>query len=999
MRATVKPPLWPSSSRTLALALVVAAGCVPRAEPVELDVEPGDLIVVATAADGADGPVLRQASAIVARDATFARAFASADGAPFFVFRIRAADVVGATAPVTEDALSKVRARLASEPRDERCPARCARERTDCERTCGGDTTCRAACAATEPACVTSCAATMTGDCGRCLVPTSTPPLVVSDGDACTLPAFVEGRLYQLEDGRYVARASDDNARAVAAARSAIRLEWPGACACGDVEAAPSIAGLEVEPISPASARWPLSQVAETSDGLVVGASDRVAITFDPRTGRASAPTDLGDYPIEVRSMAGLADGDLLVSGETYSETLMDGYRFDRLAVDRAADPPRVTMRTPLSLSIPARPQLMKYVGEGPASPLWLVGSASGQFGLLEPAMFACEPDGSRCQPVSVTSCAGDVYGLILRDVVTLPNGTGVGISDRALYYKAAGSGGLVPAPSDPWTCHSDLPPVPWRADAGGGEDSVSMRTYRAIARLGDRVFLCGLRTPPRCEASYPVVLTATVGAALGEAPTPEWVAIAREADWADCQRFLPVPGDPTKVRALFSNGRTIELDADGNVGARGQIGELFGPSTLPWSEIRALPSGSLVARTRENGLYWSDGTSRFVQLYGGAYERASYSRIVSTPQGFFAFGHPTGIVRVDASHTGDQPSGVMGFVEDRVGGLVAGDRVRGAVVDSSTIDGDGFDLVVTGYRDTSPVTPLVRRLRIEAKTATVSRIASAVDVEVPEALVGLAVDGITETSRGRFAAIVQDTRIITIEGDVATEIELDFDAPETEAIELKPRNQPSDCGGGTARLDAWRAIDGENGVAWAVGQQGLVMRIAGGKAQRFILNVEETPGMPKPVTDADVAIVRATCADRVLLAGRYDRLQGMGGRTLSVWSVVPKAAPAGTCLPAAAPVIPPGDGEVLETRELAETECLRIPHTVGQLVYGYPRAFLSDGTGTAIALENGYLHRFGSNRLERLRVPFSVSSVAQDADGAILFGAGDARLAVGIAP
>lgn len=1005
MRATVESPprlRAPTAIAGLALALhalALPAACVPAAEPLELEIEAGDLVVVAAAADGTDGPELRQAIASVATDAPFARTFASPADAPFFVFRVRASELVGATEPLTAAVLARVRARLATEPRDERCDVRCAREATECRRACA-DAACQDACAAATPACATACAETSTGDCGRCLVPTSTPPIVVSDGDACTLPAFVEGRLFRREDGRYVARASDENLRAVEAARLQIRLEWPRPCACSDPEATPSIAGADIVPIAPDAAPWPLSTFAETSDGLVVGVSDRVAITFDPaRPARPSAPTELGDYPVEVRSMAGLADGDLFASAEAFDESLMDGYRFDRLAVDRAQDPPRVTVRTPLDVSLPARPQLIKPVGDGPAAPLWLIGSAVGQFGILEPAMFACGPDGTRCQPVNVTSCAGDVYTLILRDLVTLPSGAGIAMSDRALFYKAAGPGGTTPEPTEPWTCHADLPPFPWRADAGGDDDSVSIRTFRAITRLGERVFLCGVRAPPRCEASFPVVLTATVGAPLGQEPTPNFVAIAREADGAECQRFLPVPGDPTKVRALFSNGRTIELDADGNVGARGQIGELFGPSSLPWSEIRALPSGNLVARTRENGLYWSDGERPFVQLYGGAYERASYSRIVSTPQGFFAFGHPAGLVRIDATREAGAPVGHRGFVEDEVGAITSSDRVRGAVVDTSSLVDGAFDLVVVGYRDTSPVTPLLRRLRVEAKTATVSMIVSAMDLVVPESLAGLAVDGITETSPGRFAAIVQDTRIITIDGDVATEVELDFDAPETEAIELKPRNQPSDCGGGTARLDAWRAIDGEDGVAWAVGQQGLVMRIAAGKGQRFILNVEETPGVPKPTTDADVAVVRATCADRAVLAGRFDRLQGMGGRTLSVWNLQPKGSPAGTCFPSGVPAITPGDGETLQVRELAETECLRIPHTVGQLVYGYPRAILSDGTGTAIAFENGYLHRFEANRVERLRVPFSISSVAQDASGALVFGAGESRLAVGLAP
>ncbi|MBI2374350.1 MAG: hypothetical protein HYV07_10185 [Deltaproteobacteria bacterium] len=65
--------------------------------------------------------------------------------------------------------------------------------------------------------------------CGRCPVPSLSPPLVVLPGSGCGLPRWVVGKSYSL-DGRVL---DDPHSRAVEAkVRSQVTLDWPGSCSC-----------------------------------------------------------------------------------------------------------------------------------------------------------------------------------------------------------------------------------------------------------------------------------------------------------------------------------------------------------------------------------------------------------------------------------------------------------------------------------------------------------------------------------------------------------------------------------------------------------------------------------------------------------------------------------------------------------------------------------------------------------------------------------------------
>jgi hypothetical protein len=98
-----------------------------------------------------------------------------------------------------------------------------------------------------------------------------------------------------------------------------------------------------------------------------------------------------------------------------------------------------------------------------------------------------------------------------------------------------------------------------------------------------------------------------------------------------------------------------------------------------------------------------------------------------------------------------------------------------------------------------------------------------------------------------------------------ATEVAMNWDAVDTLEVEARPSLQPDQCPpGNIPRLDAFRDIDARGGVAWAVGAYGLIVRIVGERAERFMPHVTTAEGRVDNAANADVRTVRASCPDRV---------------------------------------------------------------------------------------------------------------------------------------
>lgn len=950
------------------LALACAGACVPLGGSADVALERDDLVIFATAT-AQDEPQVVAVDAFVAAGPEDSRGFVTPNGAPFFVFRVPLSALAGAARPLTRGDLVAARVVRA----DAELPG---------------------------------------GSCGRCLAPAAAPPLVVHDGGACRLPAFVEGELYTPTDGGFVPRVDPSAERAVAAARRQIRIDWPGACACRDTGPGPSLAGLEIEPIAPEGGVWPFERVAEGSSGVVAAFGDRAAIAFDREGGAwTTRVTELDRFPAEIQAVTALRDGGFLLASVRENEAFGDGFRFDRVGVATDGTPGGyLTEPVELETDTIARPRRLRYLSETGDLPLWMIGAATADFNIDDGALFACRESPLECTRANVAGCAGDQASVILDDALILPDGSGLGVSRRALYLKAPGMSATEPRPEEPWRCTTYDSAFPWRAGLPEGTAPIPVRPFSAVAHVGARAFVCGLREPPPCEPHYPVVLTATVSAAPGQIPAPRWEIVARARDGLYCHGFLPVPGDPSRVRLMFNDGRTIDLDERGAVVAEGRIGDLFGAGALGWLEVGALPSGNVFARTRENGLYFGDGASPFEQLYGPAPPvRASYGEVVAAGDAFFVFGHPDGVTRVGATRdaSGAPERWNLERLRDPGGALRPSDHVRDVIVDTSATAANpgSVVLVVAGYSDGSPIVPLLRRLRVDGGPGE-GTLGGFDDLPVPASIAGLALDGVAETGPNHFVAIVQDTRVIDVDAEAgAFEVDLDFDDPTTPDREVRPTTSPGECGGPAPRLDAFRDIDGASGVAWVVGKNGMIFRIAAGRAERFVPTVEEVIGSPVPTLAADLTHVRASCPDRALITGEYSRGNGEGGRSLTVWRVAPRGA-TGECFPTAGAPEAPGTPEeealvVRELREDPDARCLNLPPT-SSIPFSRPRQLLVDRDAAAVLLEDGFIHRFQPERAPRpgeatLRVPFPVAAAAQNTRGELLFSGTEARLAIGV--
>lgn len=950
----------------LALALPLQA-CIGAAIPITLDLVPGEVLVVATTSgSGAKLADVRQF--VYSGRGSDNLAFTSAAGQPFFTFRLNTADFVRADgSPIALNEFARVRVRLSS-------------ARLDLDP---------------DPA-------KATGSCGRCLVPVrKMPPQIVNDGDSCTVPAFAAGALWSGSNGSYEPKIDPASQRMIEEARQAIRIDWPHPCACSPRADAKRLAALDIRPIAPGPAPWPLQAFAERdSDHLIAGFGDGVAIAF--AAGRATPQASaLVDFGRKVDAAIALRSGDFLVANQKYNTLNMGGSNLDRFVVPTDG-PDRGIISGPL----PAAMRLehvsrMKYLRQNesspyPRAPLYLLGIARLATS-YQPTIAACTDDMFQCASVRLTECAREAVDSALFDITIMNDGTGVAAAPNAIYYKAPR-----PPPesnpdiSDTWTCTQRQVAYEWVRGSPAGSRPTRVRGFRALGRAGNRLFLCGNQVVDQCADTRAVVLTATIGAEPNTLPNPDWRILMTGGDRVLCHRFLDIPGEPERTRLLFNNGVTRDLDQTGSVVQEGRIGTLFPPGAPPWFEISTLSPRSILMRTRENGVYVSDGRASFQRLYGSdRYEGSDYQAIVPTDTGFLAFGNPNGLVEVtvpkDAVGHKEGPP-VTTRLTDWRGLRKSGDSLRAAVIDSQRSREGTIAIVVAGGNDSSGrLVPLLRRAFIGRDAATGSRtITDAQDVAIRGGPDGIAFVGLTETAPGRFVITAEGTRIFELSGAEAAEVPIDFDAPDTPEVETKPVHEPSPCGGGTAPF-SWRAIDGANGAAWAVGELGLIVRIASGRAERYIAPIEDTRGTSRPV-NAEWGAVRALCADRVLIGGQYPEPDL--GALAGVWEVAHRGSTPGCTLSArpdpAAIVL---DG--LLVRQVNET-CIGFPNVV-DIRFAVPKSFLVDGPSVALVLDSGQIHRVQAMRTERLKVPFSIESAAQNPNGHLLFGGTEARLAVGI--
>jgi hypothetical protein len=949
-----------------ALGVSAISACLPGAVPVSLDLQKDDVVIVVTLQGGlAQAP--SEVTHFVHGGGGAGFVFAHPPNTPFIVYRLKGSDLVRPDGPVLPEDLQSLRVRLTSSPLD---------IRPDPKR--GG-----------------------TGYCGRCLVPSIEPPQIVNDGDSCALPTYAEGQAFYPSPGGFAVRNDAMTPTLLENVRGTIRLDWPGACACAPTPPKPSLEGIDIRPVSPVTAPWTFGIVAERpSDGIIAAFGEQVAATFPsgqspqivtpiPELNRAAQAA------ISIRS--GPYAGDFLVAAEIFDQHVFEPSTFLRFHVgaDGAVQGPFAEGDVTESLSS------FRYLKDGddpaqpyPAYPLYGLG-ARETFGAFTAGMVACDEQMFTCREVPVPECPPAASLSDMHAAFVASDDSGVAIADTALYYKQASPSRTIgPTPSDPWIC-TPLRSYRWATGVGSATASVDIAVLRAMGRIKDRFFICGIEAVPDCMPPHAIVLSATVGAAPGEFPSPDWRVVYQSSEKVRCKDFVPFPGDTEKIRLVLNSGDMVDFDQNAHATQSGNLFSLF-PDRTGWWSVGGLQGGSTLVHTFENGLLLKRAsaapTDKFQRIYGEPRHGAAYGAMVENECGFLAFGDPNGLVQYVTPAKAALTPGLMPGVRppipwDAAHGLSANEGFMAAVRDTESSAG-GLDVALAvGYNNASGTNrPIARRIYLSVDPSTCEgQLEDANEIELGPELDGIAFLGIAETGRGSFVVIAEGTRLFQITGTTVTEIQTH--------IELM--NPPDACTHEVPRLDAWSAIGGQNGVAWAVGARDLIMRIAGGHADAYKATTLDPSGMPVEV-DATWSSVAVTCPDRVMIGGQVE--VDLLGPIASVFEAVHQGTPEGQCravdvVDARSKTDPIHDPLIV--REYPQS-CSGLPGPI-QIRFARPVGFIEDGASLAVAMDSGYLFRFSAERLERITVPFGVLTTLQDSSGTVIFGSTETRLAVGV--
>ena len=770
-------------------------------------------------------------------------------------------------------------------------------------------------------------------DCGRCLAATSVAPQTVFSGDACRIAEFAPGAVWRAEgdrarceggtDTRLCAAGSPEQIADIEAIRQQIVLVWPGECSCTPQDS-PDLTGLDVEAISPVEDPWPIRAWAMTADGQVGGFRNEHAVRYDPSSQQTQRHR-IDPLGATVVAATGLRDGAFLVAGRTFNLG-SDSYRYFRFRPSEAG------FEGPETIEIPVRPNDMRYLE--PGGPLYIFGEV--QRGLtLDPAILACDA-ALDCVRAPVSGCPDSGANVEPGEGRALPDGAAIARAYRALYVRPANAG-----PSGTWTCQQ--PDAFTWLDPAQTAPLPFVNGFYALGTSGSRAFVCAdtRSTSPGCDPRQTLVLTADLAA---DGP---WKA-AYLTD-APCSAILDRGQDG--VRVVLSTGRYVNFGSDGAVAGEGSVDEAYGAVDGRFAVVD-FGDGITLHRALGHRTYLHRPADGLVPIYGpAAWPTARFEAAVALTDGRWAvFGD--GFVRLidDDGRFIDVPA-----TGDDLGQITA------AALESSP-------------QSTATPVVMVGTNRGELAAVTLTDTASEIRRLDTRAWPASRIRGLAALGAGRFIAAGPGPRLLRIADGRVEQHPIAWDDPATDAIETEPTAQDG-CTGAAVEPDIFRAIEARDGIAWAVGPPGVVLRVLPDRAERFAIG----PGVaPNAVTVA--------CPDQPRIVGQ----RGLEDDREFAFEFAAVYALEST------PEHPRG-----KLVSLAEDDILAIADF--RIRSGRPAGILRDGpwrdsqtSGFAFAMDNGFVYRMFTGRPPLyLRVPFDPLVVSQNSRGSTLFGAESGRIAI----
>jgi hypothetical protein len=446
--------------------------------------------------------------------------------------------------------------------------------------------------------------------------------------------------------------------------------------------------------------------------------------------------------------------------------------------------------------------------------------------------------------------------------------------------------------------------PVGWRCE-GPGRPQVTLRRdelptavdvrLRAVGRLGGRVFGCAEveGTGDRVVLFQAPLGPATpfTGAALG------WVPIAGAYE-GRCGEFSRLPTElaAASPTALLANLMisAVELDETGRAVERGwssYTGDL-GPDPITGALQRAegwtlfLTGWAVEPRALGAAIVTRGADAPWRAVYG-VRDSTAYATLAARDRDFVAYNAFTdGLpLRVTPRPDASAPSGLGAALEvvsqDPASRLMLGGR---EAVDDSIYVPERGEIWLLGNDHVRPTggvedfddrvwRPFLRRLGPGLERA--------VDVALPLERGAFLCDA-APLAPGKYLLVGGQGTLLIYDGEVLEPVEVDYDDPDTEAVEVAP----FDLNTGESSPD-FLAVDAAGGVAWAVGFDALIVRVArerrGGVVRwvgRRISQERVAPGdLRSPIIPRSrFTHVRALAPDRaVLVAQRRPMFVNLG--------------------------------------------------------------------------------------------------------------------------
>ncbi|MCA9549843.1 MAG: hypothetical protein KC933_07400 [Myxococcales bacterium] len=724
------------------------------------------------------------------------------------------------------------------------------------------------------------------GACRRCQEPGAGNLQVVHAGDSCP-PVLAQGQLYRGADGEVTALSADamkpEDLEVFVAAQQSLRLEWPGACEFPE-EPGPLAAMPSWSPVGPDDAPWPAWALAQAADGTVgvfTEGPHTVVYSDDRRLVSAGAPPGRPRAAVAVPS--GAAARFLLVT-DRRQEGAAASLAFlwvEDVQGELTTGPATLTgLAAPEALDVRA----LQWVDTDAGRRLLLLGGRGGRG-----VVVVCAQDGAglTCTESALSGAVCADVGVVRSLVATRRGWLAVGPGG---YAEAAVSGG---SPTSWWCQRADKELLSVNANAP--PELLAVQPV-SVGALSDRAFVCLEVADLRDVA---LVFQAPLGAdAPFEGAGLAWQSVnGGFFEPVRCGEFSRDPDQlldaaPDRLRLDAATG-LVDVFADGTSAVVDQWAYRQRLGGDPITATLQRDPGWVLHRTgwavepeALGAAILTVGVDRAYRHVYGRRDATAYNTVAPRADDFVAYNAFTDALplritpRPDASAPSGHGADLVAVEQDQTSELRLGpgEAVEDAQYDPATgelwLVGNSWVTAEGGSANSDRQwKPFFRRLSPGLEHAR--------DVPVPLERGAFLCD-ITPLAPGLYLLAGGQGALLIYDGTSFLPVEVEYDDRDTEAVEV----EPFEVNSGEPSADLL-AVDAAGGVGWAVGIDGLVLRVARERQAGVPRWVARRVSLDRVAQDSlripfalrpRLTHVRALAPDHVVLvANRRTRLIGQG--------------------------------------------------------------------------------------------------------------------------